>query len=188
ILGGDNEFWRGSGRSVPGFDLAAALRECDDLLEKHGGHAMAAGVTIQPNRLAALRERLNAAARLALPLDLLRPELRLDAPLALRELTVERVSELMRLQPFGQGNPQVQLLIPKVTLAAPPQKLGRQQQHWKFRLTDGQAYLDALWWGAVEAKETVPSGTFDVAVIPQLETFNGRTLVRLKFLDWRAAG
>ena len=46
ILGGDAELWRGSGRSVAGFDLAAALRECDDLLVKHGGHAMAAGLTI----------------------------------------------------------------------------------------------------------------------------------------------
>ena len=187
ILGGDNELWRGSGRSIPGFDLAAALRECGDLLERHGGHAMAAGVTIQPNRLAALRERLNGAARTALPAELLRPELRLDARIPLRELTVDRLSELMRLQPFGQGNPALQFLIPRVTLASPAQKLGRQQQHWKFRLTDGQAYVDALWWGAVEAGDAPPSGTFDVAAVPQLETFNGRTLVRLKFLDWRPA-
>ena len=148
---------------------------------------MAAGVTIQPNRLAALRERLNGAARTALPAELLRPELRLDARIPLRELTVDRLSELMRLQPFGQGNPALQFLIPRVTLASPAQKLGRQQQHWKFRLTDGQAYVDALWWGAVEAGDAPPSGTFDVAAVPQLETFNGRTLVRLKFLDWRPA-
>ncbi len=187
ILGGDNEFWRGSGRSIPGFDLAAALRECDDLLERHGGHAMAAGVTIQPNRLAALRERLNGAARTALSPELLRPELRLDASIPLAELTIERLTELMRLQPFGQGNPALQFLIPRVSLATPAQKLGRQQQHWKFRLTDGQAYVDALWWGAAEAAERPPSGTFDVAAVPQLEEFNGRTLVRLKFLDWRPA-
>lgn len=185
ILGGDNDYWRGSGRSVPGFDLAAALRECDDLLEKHGGHAMAAGVTIQPNRLAALRERLNSAARLALPPEMLRPELRLDAAIPLRELTVDCVRELMRLQPFGQGNPALQFLIPRVTLASPAQKLGHAQQHWKFRLTDGQSYVDALWWGAVESKETIPHGTFDVAAVPQVEVYNNRTLVRLKFLDWR---
>ena len=185
ILGGDNEFWRGSGRSVAGFDLAAALRECDDLLEKHGGHAMAAGVTIQPGRLDAFRERLNAVARRYLSPELLVPELHLDAEVPLRELTVKRMTELMRLQPFGQGNPALQFVIPQVTLAGPPQRLGREQQHWKFRITDGVAFLDVLWWGGAEAGVLPPSGTFDVAVVPQLETYRDRTSVRLKFLDWR---
>lgn len=185
ILGGDNEFWRGSGRSVAGFDLAAALRECDDLLEKHGGHAMAAGVTIQPGRLDDFRARLNAVAQRSLCPELMIPELRLDAAVQLRELTVERLTELMRLQPFGQGNPALQFLVPQVTLAGPPQKLGREQQHWKFRITDGVAFLEVLWWGGAEGGVAPPSGTFDVAVVPQLETYNGRTSVRLKFLDWR---
>ena len=53
------------------------------------------------------------------------------------------------------------------------------------RLTDGQAVAEALWWGAAE--ETPPSGTFDVAAVPQVSEFNGRRSVRLKFLDWRPA-
>ena len=183
ILGGDNGSWRGSGRSIPGFDLAAALRGCADLLEKHGGHAMAAGVTLAPENVAAFRERLNAAARAALSADLLVPELRLDAEVPLRELTLERMAELGRLEPFGQQNPPVQLVVPKVTLAAPPQKLGREQRHWKLRLTDGQAHAEALWWGA--AQEKPPTGMFDVAAVPQVEEYNGRRSVRLKFLDWR---
>ena len=185
IFGGDNEFWRGSGRSVAGFDLAAALRECGDLLEKHGGHAMAAGVTVKPERLDALRERLNAEARKVLRAELLIPELLLDAEVALRELTVASVTELMRLQPFGQGNLPVQLLVSRVSLAAPAQRLGREQQHWKLRVTDGVGFLDALWWGGAESGAPPPSGTFDIAVVPQIETYNGRVSVRLKFLDWR---
>src|SRR5664279_2226345 len=59
IIGGDGEAWRGSGRSIAGFDLAAALRECGDLLLRHGGHAMAAGVTMQTASLDAFRARLN---------------------------------------------------------------------------------------------------------------------------------
>src|ERR1019366_5217514 len=66
ILGGDGGQFRGSGRSVAGFDLAAALRQCDDLLLRHGGHAMAAGVSLQAANLAPLRARLNEIARLAL--------------------------------------------------------------------------------------------------------------------------
>ena len=51
IIGGEGGEWRGSGRSIAGFDLAAALRECGDLLMRHGGHAMAAGLSIQPKTL-----------------------------------------------------------------------------------------------------------------------------------------
>src|SRR6185295_18150963 len=59
IIGGEGDEWRGSGRSIEGFDLAAALRACDELLIRHGGHAMAAGVTIRPDNIDALRTRLN---------------------------------------------------------------------------------------------------------------------------------
>ena len=65
IIGGENGEMRGSGRSIAGFDLAAALRECDDLLLRHGGHAMAAGLSILPEKIDALRQRLGELARLA---------------------------------------------------------------------------------------------------------------------------
>ncbi len=187
ILGGDNEHWRGSGRSVAGFDLAAALRECDDLLVRHGGHAMAAGVTIQPDKVEAFRQRLNEVAKRSLGTDTLIPELRLDAVVPLRELTIETVTELQKLAPFGQQNPAIQICIPAVTNALSPQKLGRGQQHWRFRITDGVAQMDALWWGAVTEGLPVPTGTFDVAAVPQVEEFNGRKMVRLRFLAWRPA-
>jgi len=51
ILGGEGGVWPGSGRSIVGFDLAAALRECGDLLVRHGGHAMAAGLSLQPEKM-----------------------------------------------------------------------------------------------------------------------------------------
>jgi single-stranded-DNA-specific exonuclease len=187
ILGGDNEHWRGSGRSVAGFDLAAALRECDDLLVRHGGHAMAAGVTIQPDKVDAFRQRLNEVAKRSLGTGTLIPELRLDAIVPLRELTIEAVTELQKLAPFGQQNPAIQICIPSVTNALSPQKLGRGQQHWRFRITDGVAQVDALWWGAVTEGLPVPTGTFDVAAVPQVEDFNGRRTVRLRFLAWRPA-
>lgn len=185
ILGGDNENWRGSGRSVPGFDLAGALRECDDLLLRHGGHAMAAGVTILPASVAAFRTRLNEFAKQQMTAERLIPELRLDATIALSDLTVDVVTELQKLAPFGQQNPAIQVCIPAITNAAKPQKLGRGQQHWRLRLTDGKSVLDALWWGAATDGAELPSGSFDVAAVPQVESFNGRRSVRLRFIAWR---
>lgn len=186
ILGGDNENWRGSGRSVPGFDLAGALRECDDLLLRHGGHAMAAGVTILPDSVATFRSRLNEFAKQRLTAEMLVPEIRLDAKVSLSDLSVDAVMELQKLAPFGQQNPAIQVCIPAITNAAKPQKLGRGQQHWRLRLTDGTSAVDALWWGAATEGAELPSGCFDVAAVPQVESFNGRRSVRLRFIAWRS--
>ena len=76
---GEGGEWRGSGRSISGFDLAGALRECGDLLVRHGGHAMAAGLTMQSEKVVELRSRLNEMVRRALKPEDLQPSLRLDA-------------------------------------------------------------------------------------------------------------
>ena len=108
IIGGENGQMRGSGRSIAGFDLAAALRECDDLLVRHGGHAMAAGLSILPEKIDLLREKLNELARLRLKPEDLQPPLRLDAEISLSEINFELLAELEKLKPTGQGNPSVQ--------------------------------------------------------------------------------
>ncbi|MBI5772830.1 MAG: single-stranded-DNA-specific exonuclease RecJ [Verrucomicrobia bacterium] len=185
ILGGDAGEWRGSGRSIEGFDLAAALRECGDLLARHGGHAMAAGLSVAPDNVDALRQRLNELARRALKPEQLVPPLRLDAEIDLENLTALSLKELARLEPVGQGNPPVQLVARNLKLARPPQKIGKQQQHLKFTVTAGGRNFDALWWNA--AKAEVPRGAFDLAFAPQMNEFNGTSSVQLKVLDWRAA-
>lgn len=186
ILGGDGHEWRGSGRSVEGFDLAAALRQCDDLLVRHGGHAMAAGLTIDPVKLPDFRARLNGIARRALTPEQLRPPLRLDAHVQLVDLTVERLRELARLQPVGQANPPVQFVVPRVTLQRKPAKIGREHQHVKFRVAgEGSRSCEVVWWNGAE--RSWPEGTFDLACAPQINEFNGRTTVQLRLLDWRPA-
>ena len=183
ILGGDSAEWRGSGRSIAGFDLAAALRECDDLLVKHGGHAMAAGVTIRPDKVDAFRERLNRVARRTLTPEQLVPVLRLDASVGLGELTVARLEELGGLAPVGQGNPVVQVVVPGLRQQRPVQWMGREQQHAKLWVTDGGMTVEAVWWNA--QKEGLPAGQFELACAPQINEFNGRRSVQLKVLDWR---
>jgi single-stranded-DNA-specific exonuclease len=184
IIGGEGESWRGSGRSIEGFDLAAALRECDDLLIKHGGHAMAAGITVHPDRLDTLRQRLNGLARTLLSQELLRPALRLDAVIGLSELNEELVTRLAVLEPFGMGNPAVQVIVPGVRLERPLMRMGKEKQHVRLRVTDGKAAADAVWWN-VPPNGEMPSGTFDLACVPQLNEYNGRTSVQLRLLDWR---
>ncbi len=185
ILGGDNAEFRGSGRSIEGFDLAAALRECDDLLVRHGGHAMAAGVTVQPDKVDALRDRLNAIARRTLRPDQLQPPLRLDAETNLADITLDAVQELARLEPFGQGNPAVQLVVRGLRCSRPPFRMGKEKQHAKLFVTDGSANAEAVFWSV--GKAALPDGSFDLAAVPQINEYNGRQSVQLKVLDWRPA-
>jgi single-stranded-DNA-specific exonuclease len=185
IVGGDGEHWRGSGRSIAGFDLAAALRQCDDLLVRHGGHAMAAGLTLHPDRLDALRTRLNDLARRTLQPADLQPPLRLDAEARLGDFTVETLTDLGRLQPFGQANPSVQFCARNLRHARPLQRMGRERQHVKLWVTDGATTLEAVWWQAGE--EALPVGSFDLAFVPTINEFNDRQTVQLKVLDWRPA-
>jgi len=185
IVGGDGSEWRGSGRSIPGFDLAAALRECGDLLVRHGGHAMAAGLTISASNLDAFRTRLNELARRALNPAQLQAPLRLDAEVGLEEMTLPCLVHLGQLKPFGQENPAVQFFARNVTHQRPLQRVGAQKQHVKMWLTDGANTHEAVWWGA--GNDALPVGTFDAAFSPQVNQYNGQRAVQLKLLDWRAA-
>jgi len=185
ILGGEGGEWRGSGRSIAGFDLAAALRDCDDLLIRHGGHAMAAGLSVQAEKIDALRQRLNELARRALKPEDLQASLRLDAEVGLDEITVEMLGRLGRLKPSGQGNPPVQFCARNVTHQRPLQRIGADRQHVKMWVTDGVATLEAVWWKG--GNESLPVGKFDLAFAPQINEFNGNRAVQLKVLDWQTA-
>jgi single-stranded-DNA-specific exonuclease len=183
IIGGENGEMRGSGRSIAGFDLAAALRECNEFLVRHGGHAMAAGLSIFPEKIDLLREKLNELARLKLKPEDLQPPMRLDAEVSLGEISLESLAELEKLKPTGQGNPNVQFCARNLSQAKPLQKIGAQKQHVKLWVSDGTATHEAVWWNGGD--KSLPVGKFDLAFAPQINEFNGRRAVQLKVLDWR---
>jgi single-stranded-DNA-specific exonuclease len=147
---------------------------------------MAAGLSVRPENLVALRERLNDVARRSLKPEQLQPSIRLDAEVTPSELTVERVAELQRLQQTGIGNPSVQVFARGVTHQRPLQRVGAEKKHVKLWISDNQATREAIWWGAGDGE--LPVGRFDLAFTPQLHEFNGSCSVQLKVLDWRPSG
>ena len=183
ILGGDGDQFRGSGRSIAGFDLAGALGECGDLLLRQGGHAMAAGLSLTTANLDAFRARLNQLARLALKPDDLQPPLRLDAEVSLNDITLASLAFLDQLRPTGQGNPPVQFFARNLTQPRPLQRMGAEKQHVKLWVTDGATTHEAVWWGAGNEPPLPPR--FDLAFAPQVNDYNDRLSVQLKVLDWR---
>jgi single-stranded-DNA-specific exonuclease len=185
ILGGDGDQWRGSGRSIEGFDLAAALRECSDLLVKHGGHAMAAGVSVRPENVDAFRARMNEIVKSKLKAEQFVPPLRVDSEVTLADLTFDQIRELGRIEHCGIGNPPVRLLLRNVHQPRPLQRVGADKRHVKMWIGDSRVTREAIWWNAGEL--ALPVGQFDLAFCPELSEYKELFTVQLRVLDWRPA-
>ncbi len=183
ILARDGDGWKGSARSIEGFDLAEAMRDCDDLLNDHGGHAMAAGVSVKPGKLDAFRERINEIAKKSIRPEMFQAPLKLDAETNLSEMTLVRIQEMQQIEPTGQGNPEIQLLIPNLTMSGPIYRIGKEKQHVKFWANDEGESCEVIAWNLKAEDE--PKGKFDLAVAPQVNSYNGHLSVQLKLIDWR---
>jgi single-stranded-DNA-specific exonuclease len=117
LIAGTDGLWKGSGRSIPAFDLHAALGACAELLERFGGHRAAAGLSILPDRLEAFADSFAAQAEGTLADEDLVPTTVVDAVIPRdTKLTLDLCEELRQLAPFGLGNPDVTLLAPECEL------------------------------------------------------------------------
>jgi single-stranded-DNA-specific exonuclease len=117
LIAGTDREWKGSGRSLPAFDLHAALDACSVHLARFGGHRAAAGLSIDPAQVEAFAEAFATHSDAALAESDLHPSTTVDAVVSGDELTLELCAELGRLAPFGLGNPGVTLLLPSSELA-----------------------------------------------------------------------
>jgi single-stranded-DNA-specific exonuclease len=117
LIAGTEGDWKGSGRSIRSFDLHDGLRECAGDLERWGGHAAAAGLSVRPERVEAFAEAFGAVADARLGEDDLQPVTTVDALVHGSELTLDLCAELASLAPFGLGNPNVTLLLAGCELA-----------------------------------------------------------------------
>jgi single-stranded-DNA-specific exonuclease len=132
LIAGGDEAWKGSGRSIAGFDLHGALGACAEHLARFGGHRAAAGLSIDPERIEAFAEAFAAYADATLTEEDLLPVTVVDAAVSAGDLTLDLAQELERLAPFGLGNPDVTLLVPACT-AFEPATVG-EGKHLRFRV------------------------------------------------------
>jgi single-stranded-DNA-specific exonuclease len=135
---------RGSARSIPGFHIARALDQCDDLLIRHGGHAQAAGFTVQNCRLDEFRERLQKIAETELAGMPPEPALALDAELAAGEIRWETMDWIDRLAPFGYGNQQLLLITRQLRICGGARLVGRDHLRARFVPRGGGQVVDAI--------------------------------------------
>jgi len=144
----DGEFGVGSVRSVPGFDVAAAIDACAHLLERHGGHAAAAGLTIRADRIDEFRSEFVRIVEETLPLGLRRPRAKVDAIASPSEVSLELAEALEVFEPVGEGNPEVAIAITGGTLERPT-RMG-DGKHARFSIVVGETVTAAVAFNARE--------------------------------------
>jgi single-stranded-DNA-specific exonuclease len=164
---------RGSGRSIPGFDLLAALDACSEHLTRYGGHRAAAGLELDADRVDAFRQAFVAHAAAVIDRDRLVSTEAIDAVVGGESLGHEVAEALERLGPFGMGNPGVRLLVPSVRVRD-VRPMGDGDKHARFRLESGASSAMGVAFGVngqlAEAKLVDP---VDVSVKLELNEWNG---------------
>lgn len=177
---------KGSCRSIPGFHLFDALSSAKDSLVQFGGHEMAAGLTVLPEKINDLRAALNDYANLHLKDEDYIPRLDLEADLSLDEITVELIKDLEKLEPYGMANPKP--LFGSFNVRGFDAKtIGREGQHLKFTLRGGAVPLEAIGWNMSAKMVLLHHGNVDMAYMPEINEWNGRVSVQCKLKELRAS-
>ena len=184
VINSSGELAQGSARSVPGFDILKAICVCSEHLESFGGHEMAAGVTLQPEKIPEFVEDIEAYAKENLADEAGAGRLNIDALAELSEFSYHTVNELRLLGPFGQANPQPMFATKGVRLCAPPRRVGATGDHLQLAITDNTNSIRciAFRFGRLE-KKLLENEFFNVAYSAQLDTYNGNKNVQLVVRD-----
>lgn len=179
---------KGSARSIEALHLVDTLTDCGDLLDRFGGHAMAAGLTITQERVTEFTQRFtDAASRRLGPEDLL-PSLSIDAEVQLADLSGEVARQLQRLAPFGAGNPEP--VLAARGLRAVTTKVMGDGLHLKLGVTDGEGFAEAVGFRLGDASELLAftRAQIDLAFTVEIDMWEQRERVQLVLRDLLTPG
>jgi single-stranded-DNA-specific exonuclease len=187
VIGIEDGVGSGSGRSIKSFHLLNALTSTEDLFQRFGGHAQAAGFTVSMENLAQLTRRFEEYARTVLTASDLEPVLRVDAPIDLTDVDWPLYEEILQLEPFGMGNPTPVFSAYGVRVAATPRIL--KEKHLKLRVAKGGRTLDAMGWGWAARAPSLEAGQqLDLAFTIERNNYQDITSLNLIIKDIVATG
>jgi len=183
----DTDTTRGSCRSIPEFHITDALDKCADILVRHGGHAAAAGFTVENDKLDELVSRLKDIAKEKLDGQDLRPTLTADAEVPLTEVRPDLLNALKYLEPTGYGNPDA-VFVSREVKVRHSRTVGTDRKHLKMNLEDGQGMThDAIGFRLGHLQPELPEYV-DVMFTYEINEYNGRINYQLNLKDVKAAG
>lgn len=167
----------GSARSASDVDIYRALKSCEDLFLRFGGHKQAAGMTLKAENLPAFRERLNDAVKAQLQGLAPRKQVVCDGEMALADVTVEGIERLSLMEPFGMGNPSP-LFLCRHALALNLRAVGAEGKHLQCTFQQGEHLRKGIFFGG--GRWQGQEGTFSLAFSPSLNEFRGDVTAQLQ--------
>jgi single-stranded-DNA-specific exonuclease len=181
-----DQFTRASCRSIPEFHITNALDQCADILVQHGGHAAAAGFTVENSLLVELQERLNLIAYNELSDLDLRPSLTADSVTSLSDMNPELLKYQNLLEPTGYGNPEP-LYISRDVRVVDRRLVGNDGKHLKLQLSDGWITYDSIAFNMGYWFDILPD-RIDLAYHYEVNHYNGIDRLQLRIKDLKPSG
>ncbi len=183
LLSFEDDIAKGSGRSVPGFDLYEGLTKCDDLLEKYGGHSMAVGLTLKKENLEKFKERFEEIAKEKNIKELV-PIIYIDDELKLKDINMDLVKGLSILEPFGEANKVPLFLIRNLKIDSI--RALSEGRHLKLTLRDENFVINAIGFELGYLAEEYRIGDrIDVVGTLEINSFNGFSSIQINMKDIR---
>ncbi len=172
---------KGSGRSIPGFDLHEALMECNDTIEKFGGHAMAVGININKEKIEEFKEEFEKIAK-EKEVDKIIPILNLDAEIKLDDVNKEMVDSLKELEPFGEANKMPIFAFRNLKIDSI--RSLSDGKHLKLSVKDNKNIINAIGFNMGALADTYRIGDrVDIAGNLEINSFNGVDSIQINIKD-----
>ena len=182
VIGKGDKVFKGSARSISGFNITAALHRQEQLLVSHGGHPMAAGFSVSKENIPKLRKNLESFAEGEITSEDLVPVLRIDAELCLEKIGTQLIELLGQLEPFGVGNPEPIFLTTNLEVVE-KKTLGKENEHLRLLLKDKNGKtLSGIGFGLGGLSVAV-GAKVEVAYNLRENTWNGRKNIEARIKD-----
>lgn len=174
---------KGSGRSIPGFDLHDALSNCSQYIEKFGGHAMAIGISIQKENFEKFKEEFEKYTEQSNIGEII-PILQIDEEVSLKNINIEDVKSLQLLEPYGEANKMPLFLFKNLKINSI--RALSEGKHLKLSLKDDNYVIDAIGFNMGELSETYKiDDKVDLVGTLDINTFNGNENIQITIKDMR---
>ena len=179
----ENNIGKGSGRSIPGFDLHEALMNCSAELEKFGGHAMAVGVTVAKDKFNEFKTKLEEYAKKC-DIDKIVPIINIDSEVQLKNIDIDSVKSLKMLEPFGEANKTPLFLFKNLKINSI--RALSEGKHLKLTLKEDNFMIDAIGFNMGELSEKyLLDDKVDVVGSLEINSFNGNDSIQIVMKDLR---